>query len=424
MLYQHQQEGALWLSQRTRAYLGDQPGLGKTRTLLAGLNGRVDRTLIVCPAIVRTHWAREAALLGYDGIAAGAPIVKSYEAITRGGSALMKELIGQQRIENLVMDEAHYCKHSNAQRTKQLLGVDGYARRMATVFAASGTPVPKHPGEIWTVLSSLFPQVCIEHKLKSYRQFIDRFCAVRLQFVRGKTVEKVLPEIRNEDEYKAILGKIMLRRTLDDVGIDVPPLDWQITRLDGGKLDEFSAAALFLPSHYRGRIEDMKNDPAVARARRCIGELKVAPVAEMLTSQLADSGEKLVVFAHHRTVLAGLKEMLKTFGVSYIDGDVSQNARDEAIDRFQTDPHTRVFLGQNIACQTGITLTAARRVVLVEPDWTADINLQLGKRVARIGQSAERCIGQLICLGGTLDEAIIAINHNEVRMADQLGLSA
>jgi SNF2 family DNA or RNA helicase len=79
-----------------------------------------------------------------------------------------------------------------------------------------------------------------------------------------------------------------------------------------------------------------------------------------------------------------------------------------------------VFLGQNIACQTGITLAAAHRVVLVEPDWTADVNFQLGQRVARIGSTAKRCIGQMIALAGTLDEAIVAQNERETRMAADL----
>jgi SNF2 family DNA or RNA helicase len=69
-------------------YLGDEPGVGKTRTLLEGL-GRSDSidALVVCPAIVRTHWAREAALYADYG-----PVlrIKSYDEITRGGYGLMK----------------------------------------------------------------------------------------------------------------------------------------------------------------------------------------------------------------------------------------------------------------------------------------------------------------------------------------------
>jgi SWI/SNF-related matrix-associated actin-dependent regulator 1 of chromatin subfamily A len=173
-------------------------------------------------------------------------------------------------------------------------------------------------------------------------------------------------------------------------------------------------------------LADIAADPHVARMRRRLGELKVEPVVKLLTEQLEDSDEKIVVFAHHRNVLDGLGRGLSRagFGIMNVNGDTSPTARDTAIDMFQTEPSIRVFIGQNIACQTGITLTAARRVVLVEPDWTADVNLQLGKRIARIGQRAERCVGQLIALAGTLDEAIVAQNQREVRMAETLGLGS
>jgi SWI/SNF-related matrix-associated actin-dependent regulator 1 of chromatin subfamily A len=421
-LYQHQSDGAEWLADRPRGYLGDEPGVGKTRTLLEGL-GRSDSidALVVCPAIVRTHWAREAALYADYG-----PVlrIKSYDEITRGGYELMKELLDD-GVDSLILDEAHYLKHANAQRTQFLLGPNGYARRLPLVWAASGTPVSKNPYEYWTPLSSLFPKVALAHGLRTHEDFKARFCVVRPCYLRSKTVEKIMPELRNEAEFREILAETMLRRTLDDLGLDVPPLDFQIVRLDAQgsgpalEWDELQHVRRIKASIEAGDLDSIAEDPYVARMRRRLGELKVAPVAEMLQSQLADSDEKIVVFAHHTNVLESLRTLLGSFGVAFVDGNVRNTARDEAIDRFQSDPRTRVFLGQNIACQTGITLTAAKRVVLVEPDWTGDVNLQLGKRVARIGQKSNRVIVQMISLSGTLDEGIVAQNARETRMAAQ-----
>lgn len=433
-LYQHQIEGAAWLAARSRGYLGDVPGLGKTRTVIEALSRaygfRDGRPLIVCPAIVRTHWQREFAAMGFGQ----APwTIKSYDEIVRGGDKLMWYLLGERAVDALILDEAHYVKHATSKRAQILLGKNGYARRLPRVYAASGTPVSKNPLEFGTILLSLFPQVALAHGIKTLQDVRDRFCVIEPRYVRGKMIDKILPVIRNEEEFKEILGAVMLRRTLDDVGIDVPEMDWQVVRLDGTEgVDQFDGFA----AHDRGWVNgalsnlehgatpaDIANDPHVARLRRRLGELKVGPVAEMLSQQLDDSDEKVVVFAHHRTVLEGIVKVLgRDFEIAYIDGDTPQKTRDLAIDRFQTDPTCRVFIGQNIACQTGITLTAARRVVLVEPDWTADVNLQLGKRIARIGQRAERCVGQMIALAGTLDEGIVAHNQREVRLAETLGL--
>lgn len=419
MLYQHQTEGAAWLAARPKAYLGDKPGTGKTRTLIAAaVQAGVQRPLIVCPAIVQTHWRRE--LLHMARVELD-PVIASYDAVTRGGNELMRDLLLEQDVDALILDEAHYCKHATSQRAQQLLGPNGYARRLATVWPASGTPVPKNAGEFWTVLSSLFPEVALEHGLRTHADFAARFCVMRGAWTRGKYVEKPLSGvINNEAEFKAILAKVMLVRTLDDVGIDVPTVDWQVLRLNGGAMPGFftgeGCGDVELALQMGEDLALIATDPHVARMRRRLGELKVAPVAQMLASELADSDEKVVVFAHHTRVLESLRELLKSFGVAYIDGDVRDTARAREIDRFQDDPRTRVFLGQNIACQTGITLTAARRVVMVEPDWTAVVNQQLGHRVARIGQTARRCVVQMVALADTLDEAIVGQNAREVRM--------
>lgn len=425
MLYKHQLDGAAWLASRStgRGYLGDEPGLGKTRTVIEALHrSNTLRPLIVCPAIVRTHWHREhtAWSLGLD------MTVKSYDEIVRGGNELMVKLIRDEKIDALVLDEAHYLKHATSQRALQLLGKDGYARRLPFVFPASGTPMPRNPLELWTIMGSLFPEVAIAHGIKTQEQWKDSFCVTRPRMVRGVWTDKVVG-MKNVEKLKAILDQVMLARRLEDVGLDVPALDFQVLRLDAKDssgqylgLDRHATAAVMV-----GALEDIANDPQVARMRRRLGELKVAPVAEMLTSQLADSADKVVVFAHHRTVLSALRELFKNFGVAYIDGDVGQPARDAEIDRFRTDPRCRVFLGQNIACSTGMDglQHVARRAVIVEPDWSGDVNYQLGKRVARMGSiEQDRCIVQMVALAGTLDEAIVGQNARETRMVAEIGL--
>ena len=431
-LYQHQLDGAKWLALKAlllgRAYLGDVPGLGKTRTLLKLLADLgLTNPLVVSPAIVRTHWARENVVVRGNYPA----IVKSYDEIVRGGYPLMKDLIQREGIDALVLDEAHYLKSLTSKRSKILLGKDGYARRLPYVFAASGTPVPKNPLEFWTILSTLFPEVALEHGLDTRTEFMERFCVTRGGMVRGAWREKVLAVVNNNEEFQEILGKVMLRRTLDDVGLDVPAIDWQTVRLDSGTnedpLNEFGTRQAF---HFIAAgaatpemLEEIARDPETSRVRRRLGALKVDPVVTMLTQQLENSDEKVVVFAHHRDVLRGIWEQLgKQFAFGYVDGDTSPKMRDTAIDRFQNDPECRLFIGQNIACQTGITLTAARRAILVEPDWTKDVNYQLAKRIARIGQRAGHVVVQMIALAGTLDEAIIGQNLQEARMADRIGL--
>lgn len=415
MLYKHQRTGASWIAERAKSVLGDEPGTGKTYTIIEALKlAHVRRPLIVCPAIVRTHWHRSLAAMGYSGDAE----VQSYDGVTDGGVAQMAQRVLRfDKIDALVLDEFHYCKHTSSKRARILLGNDGYARRLERVILASGS-IPKHPGELFTMLVSLFPHILIAHDIKTREDFMARFTIRRGRYVRGAWVEKVVGQ-QNVAELQDILSRVMLRRTLDDTGLDVPRTFLQVVTLDGGLLDRADDLS-WNGTFPQMDLEDIANDPHIARMRRRLGELKVAPVVEKLSAELADSDEKVVVFAHHRNVLANLRSALAGFGVAYIDGDVNDTKRNEEIDRFQTDPRCRVFLGQNVACQNGITLTASHRAILVEPDWTADVNYQLGKRVARIGSTAKRCIVQMIALAGTLDEAIVAQNERETRDAAEL----
>lgn len=425
MLYQHQIDGAAWLAERGRGYLAHQPGLGKTRTLLAAAGAAgLRRPLIISPAIVRTHWHREGVEMGWQQADFSLLNVKSYDEITRGGNALMKRLLVDDKIDGLILDEAHYLKHAQALRTQQILGRDGYARRLDTVWLASGTPIPRNPAEIWTVLASLFPDVALKYGLRTYRDFVDRYCVVRIAFVRGGVREKVVGvKAEHVPELRALLSEIMQVRTLDDVGLDVPAIDWQLTRLDGDTSNETPIFGHLMAAIQAGELQAIADEPQIARMRRRLGELKAPLVVEMLRSQLEDSTGKVAVFAHHRSVLAVLREGLREFGVAYVDGDTSPNARDNQIRDFAFEPDAgiRVFIGQNQACATGMDglQYATSRAVLVEPDWAADVNYQLGKRVARIGSEAGHAIVQMIALAGTLDEAIVAQNKRETEMVEQ-----
>lgn len=421
----YQEHGARVLEANGKFYLGDEPGLGKTYTLIRALMlAGVARPLVVCPAIVRSHWLRS-----FDDMEwyrfGQRPTVKSYEEIVNGGNTLMAELLREYKVDGLVCDEAHYLKHPFSKRTQQLFGKDGYARRLEVVFPASGTPIPKNPLEFWPTLATLWPGVAHRYGLKSESDFKARYCKTRPMFVRGQWRDKVLPEIVNRDEFRCLLAEVMIARSLEDADVDVPQIQWQLMRIDASPtLSPSIASGLDWVGH--NELEDLEsiaNDPHVARMRRRLGELKAPIVGRMLADQLSEGNESIVVFAHHKNVMDILHDHLRPYGVARIDGDTSPKERDAARERFIFGAN-RVFLGQNIACQTGLDglQHVAKRAVMVEPDWTATTNYQLGKRLARIGQDGDRVIVQMVALAGTLDEAIVGQNVKETRLVAELSL--
>jgi SWI/SNF-related matrix-associated actin-dependent regulator 1 of chromatin subfamily A len=423
-LFDHQVSGAKFLAGRGKALLGDTPGLGKTATAIEALRLKgVYRPLVICPAIARSHWANEFAKMEWSG---EQPHIESFEEITMGGLAHMaNHIYGREPIDGLVIDEFMKVKHPTSLRAQLIAGNDGYARRLEHVIALSGS-IPRHAGELYTTLVSLAPHLLSGAGIKTREQFMSRYTERRFFRANGQMREKVVGQ-KNVGELQHLLDVVMIKRDLPDVGLDVPKVWWQQMRVDADgfpMIDEMGRVetnAAVTAALREGTLADIAEDPYIARMRRRIGELKAPAVVEALRDQLEGTGEQIVVFAHHRSVLEILKEGLYEhgLGISYIDGDTSRDDRDAEVKAFQAGKR-RVFIGQNIACQYSLTLTAAHRVVLVEPDWTADVNYQLGQRIARIGSTAERCIGQLVVLAGTLDEAIVRQNERELRQYAEL----
>jgi len=392
-LYPYQNAGARWLSDHTRGYLADEPGLGKTRT-------------------VRPHWRREADVVGI-----ATPYVESYQKYVT--SQIVRDLFRCMKADVLILDEAHFLKHREAQRTAMLLGPKtGLARTVDRVWPMSGTPMPRHPAELFAVLASLWPQRLVALGIRGYMDFLNMFCVWKDTDYGVKVFG-----VRNAEKLRTLLEPIMLRRTVQGVLPELPDLRWATLSLDstpeelrdlGRQLDEWVSL------HDREMLEhgEIPHSENFARARHAIGDVKAHVAGKMLVEELAeDLLAKRVVFAHHRSVLDTLEHYcIAAVGGDYVrlDGSTHPTERERAISRFQQDPTCRVFLGQIQACATGITLTAANDVVIVEPA-ASDVNVQAAKRVHRIGQR-KSCLVRMLALADTLDEVLVRNHHRECAM--------
>src|SRR5439155_1581888 len=108
-------------------------------------------------------------------------------------------------------------------------------------------------------------------------------------------------------------------------------------------------------------------------------------VIEHLRDLLEEKG-KVIVFAHHHEVVDALMEEFGNEAVK-VDGRVTKpETRQAAVDRFQTDPTCKVFVGSIMAAGVAITLTAADTVVFAELDWVPGNVSQAEDRAHRIGQ--------------------------------------
>ncbi|WP_281492091.1 DEAD/DEAH box helicase [Desulfosarcina cetonica] len=128
---------------------------------------------------------------------------------------------------------------------------------------------------------------------------------------------------------------------------------------------------------------------------------------ELLAESLA-SDQKVVVYSQFTEMIAIIAEYLDRNAIDHVILTGASRNRGRLIDRFNTDPACRVFVGSLKAGGTGIDLVAASVVIHYDRWWNAAKEDQATDRVHRIGQRRGVQVFKLVTLG-TLEEKISAI---------------
>ena len=121
------------------------------------------------------------------------------------------------------------------------------------------------------------------------------------------------------------------------------------------------------------------------------------------------NNDKVLVFSHSVRLLRILQHLFHntSYNVSYLDGSLSYEARQDVVDTFNSDPTQFVFLISTKAGGVGLNITSANKVVIVDPHWNPSYDLQAQDRAYRIGQTRDVEVFRLISLG-TVEEVVYA----------------
>jgi len=108
------------------------------------------------------------------------------------------------------------------------------------------------------------------------------------------------------------------------------------------------------------------------------------PRIEALKEILSDIDSKVIIWARFKADLRAIERALGDLAVSY-HGDVTTDARELAVDRFQNDPSIRYFIGQPQSGGIGLTLTAADYAIYYSNSFDLEQRMQSEDRCHRIG---------------------------------------
>jgi len=446
----YQKRGVAWLAALRRhglgACLADDMGLGKTPELIAlllhqpraGLTGRPQPALVICPTSVVANWRRELhkfapglRVLVHHGAGRQkqdfAALAAQHDVVVSSYSLLHRDVDTLAAVQwgDLVLDEAQNVKNAATHVARS-------ARRLHACWrvALTGTPIENRLSDLWSIFQILNPGY-----LGSREAFQRRF-AGRIERAALSTAGRdVSAASTATHQLKSLVSPFILRRLKTDPAViqDLP---------EKVEIKTFCHLTREQATLYEAIVRDALRDidaaAGLTRRGRILAALtklkqvcdhptlflhdesqlhdrsgKLTRLCEML-EEIDAAGERALVFTQYAEMGHLLKRHLETVfdrPVLYLHGGTPAAERERLIDRFQapasSDPDETplAFILSVKAGGTGLNLTRASQVFHFDRWWNPAVENQATDRAFRIGQTQRVQVYKFVC-AGTFEEVL------------------
>lgn len=435
----YQKEGLNWLNFLDEfnfgACLADDMGLGKTIQVIAFILSQRNKSahntnLIVVPASLIFNWQKEVekfapsikirTIYGADR----AKVVHDFhhhEIILTSYGTLLADIrfLKDYRFNYIFLDESQTIKNPDSQRYKAVRMLQSRNKVVLT-----GTPIENNTFDLYGQLSFACPG------LLGTKQYFKQIYSVPIdQFKDNKRAA----------ELQRKINPFILRRTKEQVARELPDKTEMVIYCEMGEQQRevYDSAREEIRDFLMGRSEDelakssmhvlkgitklrqICNSPALLNNDKFYGNAsaKMDVLMEQIESKAPQ--HKILIFSQFVTMLDLIKEELETRNVRYEYLTGQTRNRQTVVESFQKNPEIRVFLISLKAGGTGLNLTQADYVYLVDPWWNPAVENQAIDRSYRIGQKKNVVAVRLIC-PDTVEEKIMMMQESKKEIANDL----
>ena len=403
-----QKQGLAFLLASRRCLLADEMGLGKTVQALAFLaaSSAYPAVLVVPPHLIR-NWQRELErFLSPDGrlrvhVIRGlkpyplpeADVYIIHYLLLRG----WKDVLPGQGFRTVIFDEIQELRHNG---TGKYSAASLLSEACENAIGLSGTPIYNQGGEIWNVVNILD-----FHFLGDWESFSREWCYGYNSAMVAK------PELLGEHLRREGL---MLRRLKSEVITELAPKRRLVQEIDW---DDAVYRELMKPVAEQLRLLRATDDPsrraliedAICQQQRQATGVAKAPFVCAFVKALVESGERVLLMAHHHAVMDIYKRELRALHPGFITGRETDKQKDAAVSAFMSGKSDLVCISLRSA--SGLNLQQATCVVFGELDWSPAVHSQAEDRAHRIGQT-----DSLLCY------YLVSPRGSDRDMQDALGL--
>lgn len=398
-------------------------------------------------------------------------VVTSFGLMRRDAEALQAT-----EFDYVVLDEAQAIKNPSSQSAKAARTLNAEHR-----LALTGTPVENHLGDLWSIFEYLNPGMLGSNARFAdlVRGAAGSVGADSVSDAPGSTTaaltgaQAAAADAAAENEFgdadadesasdlqekkpsdktplqqlASALRPFILRRTKKQVLTDLPPKTEQtiLCEMDKAQRKVYDD----LRNYYRGSLMSQLDADGATSSRKGLGKnafmvlealLRLrqaachpalikkegidtdAPSAKLdqLMNMIGDiqaEGGKALVFSQFTSMLHLVQERFEAAGINhtYLDGQ-TRNRR-QVVEDFQTDPDLTAFLISLKAGGTGLNLTKAEYVFILDPWWNPAVEAQAIDRAHRIGQEKPVFAYRMIC-EDTVEQRILELQKRKRDLAE------
>ena len=435
----YQQEGVRWLfnlySQGLGGLIADDMGLGKTIQMLTLLdrvhssNKPGEQSLIVVPTSVIDNWIAECqrftpALKMHKYYGSKRRLCPETPVVITTYAVLRKDIgtLSKPHWRVIAVDEAQNLKTPTSQTAKACRRLNAHCR-----FAMTGTPFENSLDELWSVTEFVVPGL-----LGGRRTFLHLFRSLS----DGASGEA---RARQIGYLQRCIQPYLLRRLKNSVLNELPPREVQYVECEMGNKQalvyrDYESAGRrrigyriakegfhkvkFAFFEIMMRLRQIAADPTIVPGIDTTPSSKRAWLRQFLPEQIR-SGHRFLVFSQWTSLLKNVCADLEDLGIDFLYLDGRTRDRLGLQETWNTESGPSVFLISLTAGGTGLNLTGADRVVLLDPWWNPAIENQAMDRAYRIGQERP-VITYKVITRGTIEARVIRTQDRKRGLFDAL----
>lgn len=438
-LRDYQKEGLNWLNFLDEfgfgGCLADDMGLGKTIQIIAYLlqqqeKGNTNANLVILPTSLLFNWQAEldkfapslnrCVVYGSDRNTKDIDFSKYDIVLTTYGTMLSDvEHLREFYFNCIILDESQAIKNPNSKRYKAARLLQGRQRLVMT-----GTPIENNTFDLYAQLSFAIPGL-----FGNANRFADEY---------STPIDKY-QDTKRAKELQQKIHPFVLRRTKTQVAKELPEKTEMILHCEmgsdqrrvyevykkefqqllAGKESESIASSHLNILQGLTKLRQICNSPELLADEEYYG--KESAKMEVLMEQITTlkGQHKILVFSQFVGMLELVKAALEKEKIEYAYLTGKTKDRQSEVARFQENDEVRVFLISLKAGGTGLNLTKAEYVFLIDPWWNPAVENQAIDRAYRMGQE-NKVIAIRLITPNTIEEKIIELQSRKKQLVQDL----